>query len=357
MKALDEPEADQLAFAQAASNTFPARADFPAVMGSLYQEAGNYAAGEKYLSHALVLARQSDGRESSAFGDLEALVYAKLADCEAHLGKAAAARQHSRQAMHINPHEEQALTVFCALRQDNREQLAAELSRLFVTGEQELSFLCRSCERNGFGFLYGYYRQELNARYAKVLPRQDYYKLLQQGRWLELSDRLQASLVHNFGLNIELLLRLQREEGRKYRQAERQLVNLLPADMQLVWRQIARREQPSDWPLYKNIWPYILEYGDNRQIVQYVELAREKQEIWSEFLDKLLRREKWQAAFELLAMVPQEQADGRFWLDLGRCLYHLGEYPASREALNKARQEGHDSLLLKSYEKWLAKAC
>lgn len=353
MRALSEPEVDQLAFAQAAARKFPALPDFPAVMGILYQESGQYEQGEKYLMRALRLARQSDGRESSSFSDIEALVYAKLADCEQHLGKSQAALQHSSQAMECSPYEEEVLTGFCMVRQENREKLIIEMERYFADTEQNCAFLCRFCERNGFGDLYEYYGNHWQERYGKELPRRQYYELLRQGDWQSLVDKLQQGLVANFELSIDLLLRLDRQQGKNFRDVERQLVALLPAEVQAIWAKISQGEAPADWQNYKIIWPHILTYGDDEQLEKYGELALRQQEIWQDIVKDLMEQEKWRAAFNLLAKVPQEEADGEFWQNLGRCLYHLGEYEAAREALERARQQGLDTMLMKSYEKWL----
>ncbi|SDP29037.1 glycosyltransferase [Selenomonas ruminantium] len=353
MRALSEPEADQLAFAQAAARKFPALPDFPAVMGILYQENGQYEQGEKYLTRALRLARQSDGRESSSFSDIEALVYAKLADCEQHLGKSQAALQHSSQAMECSPYEEEVLTGFCMVRQENREKLIIEMERYFADTEQNCAFLCRFCERNGFGDLYEYYGNHWQERYGKELPRRQYYELLRQGDWQSLVDKLQQGLVANFELSIDLLLRLDRQQGKNFRDVERQLVALLPAEVQAIWAKISQGEAPADWQNYKIIWSHILTYGDDEQLEKYGELALRQQEIWQDIVKDLMEQEKWRAAFNLLAKVPQEEADGEFWQNLGRCLYHLGEYEAAREALERARQQGLDTMLMKSYEKWL----
>ena len=353
MNAMAEPWAEQLAFAQAASRQFPMLPDFAAVIGMLYQEAGQYEQGEKYLTKAITLARQSDGRESSMFADIEALTYAKLADCEQHLGKRQAALQNSERAMQLNPYEEEALCVFCQLRGDSLAGLLKELERYFVDTEQNCAFLYRFCERNGFGDLYAHYGRRWQEDYGKELPRQQYYELLYKGDWQALLDKLQQGLVDNLALSFALLLRMARQDGKALREMERQLVALLPAEVQEVWKNLSRGQAPADWQVYRSIWPYLLAYADDEQVTLYGQLAMEQPEIWQDMLADLLKQEKWQAAFNLLAKVPQEKADGEFWQNLGRCLYHLREYAAASEALARARQLGMDTMLLKSYEKWL----
>lgn len=353
MKTLQEPAIEQMDFAQAASKTFPALPDFWAVQGMLYQEHGQYEQGERYLAKALRLAQNSDGKEASAFGDIEALVYAKLADCEAQLGRPETSLQHSRIAMSINPYEEQALEVFCQLRQNEQDALRQALSSYFTDTEQDLSFLSRFCERNGFGALYVYYSGQLKNIYGKQSPRQDYYHLLQNGDWSALVDKLQTGLTENLDQTINLLLRLQRKTGKNYREAERQLISLMPADMQSCWQSVFQGESAVDWSTYKILWTYILHYGDDEQISNYAQLALGEREIWPVLTADMLREEKWQSALAVLANISQEEADGAFWLSLGRCLYHLREFAAAKEALVKARQAGIDTLLLKSYEQWL----
>ncbi|SEA22972.1 glycosyltransferase family 2 protein [Selenomonas ruminantium] len=353
MKDLQEPANEQMDFAQAASRVFPNLPDFWAVQGMLYQEYGQYEQGERYLAKALHLARNSDGKEASAFGDIEALVYAKLADCEAYLGRREASLEHSSMAMSINPYEEQVLEVFCKLRQNENDALRQALSGYFTDTEQDLSFLRRFCERNGFGTLYAYYSGQLKNIYGKQSPRQAYYHLLQTGDWSALVDKLQAGLAENLDQTINLLLRLQRKTGKNYREAERQLIALMPAEMQSCWQGAFQGERAVEWSTYKILWPYILRYGDDEQISDYAQLALGEREIWPILTADMMREEKWQSALAVLASISQEEADGAFWLALGRCLYHLGELAAAKEALLKARQTGLDTLLLKSYERWL----
>jgi len=255
--------------------------------------------------------------------------------------------------MSINPYEEQVLEVFCKLRQNENDALRQALSVYFTDTEQDLSFLRRFCERNGFGELYTYYSGQLKNIYGKQSPRQEYYHLLQTGDWPALMDKLQAGLAENLDQTINLLLRLQRKTRKNYREAERQLIALMPAEMQSCWQGAFQGGNAVEWSTYKILWPYILRYGDDEQISTYAQLALGEREIWPMLTADMLREEKWQSALAVLANISQEEADGEFWLALGRCLYHLGEFAAAKEALLKARQTGLDTLLLKSYEQWL----
>lgn len=353
MASLREPAAEQIAFAQAAQRQFPGLPDFPAVRGMLYQEAGQYEQGEKNLSYAIRLAGQYDGRESSSFADIEALVYAKLADCQRHLGRMPEALQNSSYAVQVNPYEEQSLAIFCDLRRGSGEKLVTDLQHYFNATEQDLSFLCRFSERNGFKDLYVHYSGLLSKHYSKTMPRQEYYELLQTGDWQRMMDKLQNGLTANLEQTFILLLRLANMKGKSYREMERQLMDLLPVEVYRCWREFSQGEMPTDWQIYKTLWGYILSYGDEKQIDDYAELALGQKEIWSGLAADMIQQEKWQSAFNLLAKIPLDEANGSFWQDLGRCLYHLGEYSAAREALHKARQAGCDTWLLKSYEQWL----
>ncbi|SFW31844.1 glycosyltransferase family 2 protein [Selenomonas ruminantium] len=353
MEALREPQSEQMAFAGAAARLFPQLPDFWAVQGMLLQQNGQYAEGEAYLTKALRLAQHDDGREASAFGDIEALVCARLADCQAHLGKNQEAEENSRRAMELNPYEEEVLAVLCTLRQADSERLIQELEHYFAAAETDILFLCRFCERNGFGRLYAYYSAQLQKRWGKGSSRQEYYELLQAGDWQQLTDKIQTGLAENLDMSMNLLLRLKRKEGKNYREAERQLFDLLPAQIQNCWQSVFQAGRIADWEAYKIIWKYMLRYGDEKQISEYAQRSLTEGKTRQELIEDLLEQEKWQSAFNVLALVPQENADGPFWQALGRCLYHLGEYAAAGEAFAKARQAGQDTLLIKSYEKWL----
>lgn len=346
MKALAEPPEDILAFAQAASRRFPERPDFVAVQGLIYYRSEDYSRGRKLLASACQLAADTDGHESSSFGDLAAMVYAAKADCEAQLGNIRQALGDSKQAMELNPREELALEIFCALREtEEPASLLKELQKYLDIDGQDRSFLGRFAERQGFGALYAYYQQEM--------PRQAYYKLLQTGNWMELLKKLQTGLGADLELIMAILLRLDDREGDHYRQLERQLAALLPADLQETGQLIREGAAIKNYSAYKIIWQYVLDYGSDEQIERIGKLSRENAELWEQILTDLMEREKWRVAAALLAQIPQEQADGAFWLSLGRCLYHLGEYAGADEALSRAKLQGMDNFLLKSYEIWL----
>ena len=355
MKALNEPLLDRLAFAAAAGKKFPHMPDFVAAQGLLYYELEQYEKAADLLEKACHIAQQDNGRESSAFGEIQALVYAAKADCEKFFGDVSRAKQDSKRAMEINPREELALEIFCELRQEGGDsRLIRELQAYFADNQQDLYFLARFCERNGFGGLYVYYRNQLREKWGQELPRQKYYQLLQDGNWSHLVDKLQTGLAEDVERIIALLLRLQEKRGRAARQAEQQLIALLPVAVQECWQQLAEGTEVAAWDIYRTLWNYVLSYGSDAQILHFAGFAQANEDIRIQLTNDLLQKERWQTALDLLSTVPQEQADGVFWQAVGRCLYHLGEYLASAEAFTHARRAGEDTLLLKSYEKWLA---
>lgn len=346
MKALDEPQEDMLAFAEAASRFFPSRSDFVAVQGLIYHQAGDYNRGRERLAKACQLVAAGNGHESSSFGDLAAMVYAAKADCEARLGNRVQALRDIRKAMEINPREELALEIFCTLHQKNEcSSLLNELQRYFSDNEQNRAFLGRFAERQGFGRLYECYVQQM--------PRQGYYKLLQTGDWTELLEKLQAGLGNDLEMTIAILLRLSAQQGNSYRQMEHQLTALLPADLQKVWQAVQVGKSVDNWSAYQILWQYVLAYGSDEQIERIGVWGMTNAEIRAKLVAALMELEKWQPVAALLAQVSQSEADGDYWLSLGRCLYHLGEYEAASESLAQARRHGMNSYLLQSYEHWL----
>lgn len=353
MKARHEPVVDQIVFAEAARRKFPGLPDFPAILGILCHDEGRYRDGEVYLSQALQLAKNDDGRESSSFGELKALTFALLADCHHRLGKREEAMVASETAMTVNPYEEQVLTVYCVLRQGDKDGLIAKLANYFSDSSQDIAFLCRFCERNGFGDLYRYYRVMWEKIDGIFHPRQTLYQLLNAGEWEELTEALRIELAQNVERMFHLLLRLEERKGITYRQIERQVLALLPAEMLDCWLAVCQDRTEIDWQIYKTIWNYVMKYGEPEQIFRFALISRGNKEIWQSLVADLLEREKWQTAVNLLAKIPVEQANGKFWQDLGQCLYHLGDYEAAGESLQKARQAGQDNYLLQSYEHWL----
>lgn len=354
MKAMQEPVSGQLAFAEAAARKFPALPDFPAIIGILYHGMGDYYKGYEYLAKARDLALVQDDRESSSFGDIASLAGAIMADCLAHLGRKEEALAASEEALVQNPYEEQTLAVYCSLRQDDTEWLKKQLTTYFGDNLQDIAFLCRFCERNGFGDLYNYYRRQWEKAGCSYWPRQKFYQLLSEGDWDRLAEGVQAQLAYDIELMVKLLLRLENKSGRVCRQTERQILSMLPDGIQKCWQAIYMDKGQIDWQVYKTLWRYVLSAGETGQITAFVLKAADNQDLWQELLQDLREKEVWEAILQLLSQVPMDKADGRFWQDLGQCLYHCGEYAAAKEALDRARQSGCDSYLLQSYEAWLA---
>ncbi|SHK70303.1 Glycosyl transferase family 2 [Selenomonas ruminantium] len=356
MKALSDPLQDRLDFAVAASKKFPSIPDFAAVQGLLYYELEQYDRAVELLERACHLSQHDEGRESSAFGDIQAMVYAVKADCERKQGKWEMALQDSRTAMGLDPREEVALEIFCELRQAGDSScLIEELQAYFTDTVQDLWFLARFSERNGFGPLYMYYHRRLQEKGQQEPLRQEYYELLQSGEWSQLVEKLQAGLAADVELMIALLLRLQGRRGHMIRQVEQQLFGLLPQALQECWQQLSKGEDVRDWSVYKILWNYVLTYGTDEQIVDFAGFSRTNKDLWLQLTRDMMRQEKWQSAFALLSQVPQEEADGAFWQAAGQCLYHLGEYSGAWEAFDHAREAGGNTLLMKSYQKWLEK--
>ena len=355
MKELEEPLADRLQFAAVAAKKFPALPDFPAIKGLLYYGAGDYEKGAAQLCYALHLSAQLDGQESSSFGDIKGVTLAAYADCLSYLGRGEEAMRHSEAAMELNPWEEQALGVYCKLRRKNTDKLIEALTEYFADTKENIAFLCRFSERNGLGELYDFYRNKWQALNKDELPRQEYYALLTAGNWAKLADELQSGLSANLELSIALLLRLQDKEGRNYRQTEKQIVALLPPEASACWQGVWRGEAVMDWGIYKTLWQYVRIYGQPEKMEKFAAAAMPNADMWSLVLQDLIEMEAWQTVLNLLTIVPVDKADGKFWLVVGRCLYHLGEMESATEAFGKAREAGENGYMLNSYETWLGR--
>lgn len=355
MEELEESPADRLQFAAAAAKKFPTLPDFRAIMGLLYYGLGDYEKGAAQLGLAMQLSARESGHESTAFGDIKGVVLSAYADCLSRLGRRAEALRHSEAAMDVNPWEEQSLEVYCKLRRENADKLIEELMVYFADTKENIAFLCRFAERNGFGELYDFYREKWQGLNKDDLPRQEYYALLAAGKWEELADRLQNGLRDNLELSFALLLRLHDKEGRNYRQSEKQILALLPLDVTACWQGVWRGETVTDWGIYKTLWQYVRRYGQPEDLEKFAAAALSNADMWKFILNDLTESEVWQSLFNLLVLVPEDKADGKFWLLVGRCLYHLGEKAGAAEAFTKARIAGEDGYLLKSYEAWLGR--
>ena len=68
----------------------------------------------------------------------------------------------------------------------------------------------------------------------------------------------------------------------------------------------------------------------------------------------LEKQSAWQAALELLVLVPADAAIGDFWLLTGICLYEL-EQPGAVECFSRARDAGCRRPELRAYEEWSRK--
>lgn len=111
----------------------------------------------------------------------------------------------------------------------------------------------------------------------------------------------------------------------------------------------------ADWEAYRSGLHILTNLAPPELLQEYVDLAQAFPVARvKEVCKHLLEVEEWGAAFSLYQTIPVEDADADFWLQVGICLYHLGEYAAADEALGRAEEMGCRDGRIAAHRLWIA---
>lgn len=355
------PLDEKLDFAARASAAFPQLPDYSGRMGLWLYETGALEQAFGFLKQAIVLQNRFDGvSQASRFQGMAAQVWAAAGFSGWQTGAIGEeeAVELVEKAMADNPYDELVLNAFCDRLEDKSPQaLWRALKPYYERTERDVVFLARWAERNGRIRLYEFFCRKIAEDFQRSMPRQELYQLFHEGKWQDLGEAVTSRLAYDFGILIQVLLALDEQEGIEIRQLERQCEDLLPAVVTDTWDAFKGRGMIRNFDSFRTLWPYIMKTGSDEQIVRYVTIAAES--AWTDYhkcAQQLMEQEKWQPALALLGQVPQEQADGEFWQNLGICLYHAGEYEAVAECFERARAMNFDTPPMAACEAWAKEA-
>lgn len=349
---LRRPLSEQLALLEEARQSFPQAADFLAWQGLLLWRLGKQPEAGNLLEAAL-----QEGN-TAELEPMLAKVRAVLGLLALEHGERAQAEAELAEALGRDPFEGMALELAARLWPEP-EAWAAHL-RPFYQGEamrqQFLPQLGRwAAEAGRLPLLL--YVQQLRQEAGQSVPEAELCRAFarqEQGTGHELFLQVAQDMQRLFVACLQLSYP---QEGREAEEIPYDCLELLPAEL----RQVAEAWQSSEAlpPEAGEAYSVGLGIVIVGQAVSLYEryaalglgLAPAQQR---EAADKFFGQRAWQAAFVLYQALPSEETGepGSFWHHLGVTLYHLGEYAAAEECLERAVAAGSSERDIVAYSKW-----
>ncbi|WP_051598425.1 glycosyltransferase family 2 protein [Selenomonas ruminantium] len=324
--------------------------------GIICTEMGAYQQAKPLLEQFLQRATsQNLTAGSNAVQGMLAEAYAAKASCHAYLGEKKAADVAWQQAVRENPYNEEILHAFYEWLHLSPQAFLKQVLPYFSDREQGKKYIAEWAVKFGYG--------KVMQVLAVYLP-QNQQKLLKQ--WLD-GDKgtvgKQAWLEATVCVQ-ELLAALvaMPAEKRKTQSVDcHEWAAMLPPGWQrIIGRLYGWQEQLSagDWPDYLAGLTAIQGFVGDDSYQEYARLALDfSWEKVCEIADKLTEQQYWQAAYSLLAEIPNASIpdDAAFWYQTGRCLYHLQEMTAAGECFARAAEAGSRQPDLSAYQDWVAR--
>lgn len=353
---LKQPAEQQLHIIKAAHSRGLDDMELIGWQGIICTEMGDYQQAklllEKFLQQA---AAQDLSAGSNAVQGMLAEVYAAKAGCHANLGEKKAADAAWQQAVRENPYNEEILHAFYEWLHLSPQDFLEKVLSYFPDREQGRNYMAEWAVKFGYG--------KLMQVLADYLPRNQ-QKLLQQ--WTDGEKKAaakQARLEATVYVQ-ELLAALVAMPAEK-RQTQsvdcHEWAEMLPPG----WQRIIGRLygwldclSPDDWPDYLAGLTAIQGLTGEESYREYVRLALDFS--WEQVFEMAVKQaeiQHWQAAYSLLAEIPNEAITdaAAFWYQTGRCLYHLQEVAAAGECFYRATEAGCRQPDLAAYQEWAAR--
>lgn len=360
LEKLQRPLARQLQAAEDSAALFPKAAEFPIAQGLLLFRLGRTVEAERILrdceecfsgSHQADAFQGADACHLQVGLGLVALEQGKREEADVRLG----------QALRLKPYDRLALELAAEVWPEPGTWV--ERLRPYYAGEQAeklfLPHLYRWAAANGRLCLMLHLQDLLQAQ-GCTLPEAELCHAVAR-REQGVGERLLWQAVQDMqSLFIALLhLGLPREDGADCLPHEE--LELLPAPLRQIvecW-QTGKAVPPETGEAYETGLNIVLGRQADSLYEHYaaigLKLAPQQQR---ETADKFFRQGSWAAAFVLYQSLPAEDIGeaGSFWHHLGVTLYHLGEYAAADECLQRAQASGSDERDLASYRAWCREA-
>lgn len=345
---------EQLLAVQDLQSHFPGETDVQIAAGILQWRAGHAEQGEDLLHSALQ--RGGGGRKGLSREELEGRAMAVLGQIELDRGRGEEAEELALAALDAACFEPEALVLAAKLWP--RGEILLQRVRPFFKGVSEgqfLSHLYGWAVRTGHLHL-ALHLQELLQGAGEKLPEAPLCKSClqegaQPGRQVQLEQEAARLLQRYF---LELLRRESEEAGMVLSCRDKDL--LPPAFVRLLsaWQSVEPL-QPEEAETWHTGLSVLLGQEERGLDQRYAELglALPPADL-RRGADRFFACESWAAAFALYQAIPADEIGeaGSFWHHLGLTLYHLGEFAAAGECLERAQAAGSAERDLASFLQW-----
>ena len=355
LERLQRPLAEQLLAVQDLQSQFPGETDVQIAAGILQWRAGHMEQAENLLRSALQ--RGGGGRKGMMpREELEGRAMAVLGQIELSRGRWEEAEELSLAALDAACFEPETLALAAKLWP--RGEILLQRIRTFFKGVSEgqlLSHLYGWAVRTGQLRLALHFQELLQGEGEKLpeapLCRECLQEGAQPGRQVQLEQEAARLLQRYF---LELLRRESGEAGMVLSCRDKEL--LPPAFVRLLsaWQsgEPLQPEEAETWHIGISV---LLGQEDRGLDQRYAELglALPSADL-RRGADRFFARESWAAAFTLYQAIPADETGeaGSFWHHLGLTLYHLGEFAAAGECLERAQAAGSAEQDLASFLQW-----
>ncbi len=265
--------------------------------------------------------------------------------------------EKTKKALSANAYDEKALNRYCVLRNDlGSESLAAEIEAFFDKDEQNIKFLLRWSEENGWIRLYLYFAGEMEKRFGLKPFRTDLYRMAESGDWNQVKNGTIAGLAACIPRLVSVLLLLEKEDTATARFLSAQCQTFLPSAAATVWKAYLGENVTYGMDGFNALMPIIFQQGDEEQIARMMALAGGLSTTrLYEVAVQAMNEQHWTAAFDALSRIPSDapEVTAEFWKNVGICLYRLEEWESSAECFERAVEAGMDTLEIASYRQWI----
>ena len=354
LERLQRPLAEQLLAVQDLQSHFPGETDVQIAAGILQWWAGHAEQGENLLYSALQ--RGGGGRKGLSREELEGRAMAVLGQIELDRGRVEEAEELSLAALDTACFEPEALALAAKLWP--RREIFLQRVRPFFKGVSEgqfLSHLYGWAVRTGHLHLALHLQELLQGAGEKLLEaplcRECLQEGAQPGRQVQLEPEAARLLQRYF---LELLRRESGEAGMVLSCRDKELLPPVFVRLLSAW-QSGEPLQPEEAETWHTGLSVLLGQEERGLDQRYAELglALPPADL-RRGADRFFARESWAAAFALYQAIPADEIGeaGSFWHHLGLTLYHLGEFAAAGECLERAQAAGSAERDLASFLQW-----
>lgn len=350
MQKLEYGMDDRLAVIEDALSKYPEAPDFYAYKGLAFTEQEKYKQGYELIKKGLDMyyERLLDGKRtlSTYFNGIVVECHYTLGICAHMLGDDTEAVFRFNEAVQINPWDEKALIAIADFYKGYPDKELIEFfDEIYDNSINCLSILIGIWERNGFVSLAKFYRDRYLHSFGKPADL-DLFSMYERAQYDDLSKIVKRRIVQNMQL---LFVALLGGNGDFVNHSGQSKLELLSGSLQQLIKAFFAEnaeDQGVNFHDFIAMLPAVLSYGNKLIVDRYLQMGLQfSDEEYIQVAKILQKHREYELAMGFYQRIPMESSavTGGFWHGAGMCLYHLSEYKAALECLEKA--EG-----LKSFE-------